>query len=100
MPCVNAFKAVQKLLAFVCSAKENDLTNGKGRINGSIKKIMEDYTGGETVSFKSLAQEHCILENCETLRMRLLRHLCYLRGSCEKWGVSEDWNQLSIVMIF
>lgn len=75
-----------KNLAFVCSAKENDLMNEKGRMNGSIKKIMEGYTGGETVSFKSLAQEHCILENCETLQMRLLRHFWLFQGELWKMG--------------
>lgn len=50
MPWGNAFKAVQKLLAFICSAKENDIMNGKGRTNRSIKKITEGQTGEETVS--------------------------------------------------
>lgn len=50
VPWANAFKAVQKLLAFVCCAKESDLMNGKGKTNGSIKKIIRGQTGGETVS--------------------------------------------------
>lgn len=45
MPWVNAFKAVQKPLAFTCCAKENDLMNGKGRTNRSMKKINEGRTG-------------------------------------------------------
>lgn len=38
------FKAVQKLLAFIHFAKENDVMNGKGRTNRSIKKIIEGQT--------------------------------------------------------
>ena len=50
MPWVNFFKAAQKLLAFIHFAKENDVMNGKGRTNRSIKKIIEGQTGEETVS--------------------------------------------------
>lgn len=55
MSWVNAFKAVPKHLAFVCSAKENDLMNGKGRTIWAggwegIKKISKAQTGEETVS--------------------------------------------------
>lgn len=50
MPWVNAFKAVEKLLAFVRSVKDNGLMNGQGRTNRSIKKINEGQTGEETVN--------------------------------------------------
>ena len=51
MSWVNAFKAIPKHLAFVCSAKVNDLMNGKGRtIKGGMKKISKVQTGEETVS--------------------------------------------------
>lgn len=48
MSWVNAFKAIPKLLAFICSAKENDLMNGKGRKIRGIKKITEVQAGEET----------------------------------------------------
>lgn len=47
---VNGFKATQKPLAFISSAKENDFMNRKGRTNGSIKKIIEGQTAEQTLS--------------------------------------------------
>lgn len=91
MPWVNGFKATQKPLAFIFSAKENDFMNRKGRTNGSIKKLSEGQTAEQTEwaqSFTSPTQEHCI-RTARPCKWHYWATFGYLGGSCEKWVMCQ-----------